>query len=182
LLMRTSYKMSDSLARATGAVYRRAWRQSVYAGCVLGGAWIGHFWGVAGVAAGVLGAVTINFLLMAELSLKETGAGWGRFLAAHRHAAQTAVCAALIAYPLAGLLRKLECGAFLTLAATSTALALFGVFAVRYAPGFFLGQDGLSLLELLRERLPAGLSAIFPHRPKLSSKNYGVKDASIENA
>jgi hypothetical protein len=50
LIFRTSYKMSDSLARATGAVYRRAWRQWLYAGAVFLGAWLGQFWGTAGVA------------------------------------------------------------------------------------------------------------------------------------
>ncbi|HEV8176828.1 MAG TPA: lipopolysaccharide biosynthesis protein, partial [Gemmatimonadales bacterium] len=48
MLFRTSYKMSDSICRATGAVYRRAWRQVVYAVLVLGGSWIGSHWGVTG--------------------------------------------------------------------------------------------------------------------------------------
>ena len=55
MLFRTSYKMSDSLARATGSVYRRAWRQGIYAALVFGGAWVGQFWGVAGVAYGIFG-------------------------------------------------------------------------------------------------------------------------------
>src|SRR3989442_682732 len=36
-LFRTSYKISDSLTRALGAVYRRAWRQWSYAALVFGG-------------------------------------------------------------------------------------------------------------------------------------------------
>ena len=36
LIFRTSYKISDSLARAMGTVYRRAWRQAVYAVAVVG--------------------------------------------------------------------------------------------------------------------------------------------------
>src|SRR5439155_10953704 len=76
MLFRTSYKMSDSLTRATGAVYRRAWRQVVYAGLVIGGAWIGQHWDLTGVAWGVLASLTINFLLMAQLSLTVAGLTW----------------------------------------------------------------------------------------------------------
>ena len=35
LIFRTSYKISDSLARAMGTVYKRAWRQAVYAAAVV---------------------------------------------------------------------------------------------------------------------------------------------------
>src|SRR5699024_3306934 len=70
LLFRTGYKISDSLARATGAVYRRAWRQIVYAVLVVTGSWIGHHWGITGVAAGVLFAIFINYALMTNLSMK----------------------------------------------------------------------------------------------------------------
>lgn len=76
VVFRTSYKMSDSLARGTGAVYRRAWRQSVYAGAVIFGAWLGQFWGVNGVAVGVAGAIVLNFSLMLQLSSKLTDISW----------------------------------------------------------------------------------------------------------
>ena len=68
MLFRTSYKMGDSLARATGAVYRRAWRQGIYAAFVLVGAYVGKHWGISGVVIGVLCALTTNFILMAHLS------------------------------------------------------------------------------------------------------------------
>jgi O-antigen/teichoic acid export membrane protein len=86
LLFRTSYKLSDSLARATGAVYRRAWRQWIYAGAVFAGAFVGHFWGVAGIATGVAGAIIINFTLMLHLSLKLTDLGLAKLARQHfRH-------------------------------------------------------------------------------------------------
>ena len=53
LIFRTSYKISDSLARAMGTVYRRAWRQAVYAGAVIVGALIGTAFGLVWVAVGV---------------------------------------------------------------------------------------------------------------------------------
>ena len=76
LVFRTSYKMSDSLARATGAVYRRAWRQWVYAAAVFSGAWIGHFWGLSAVAIGVALAILVNFLLMFHLTSSIVRISW----------------------------------------------------------------------------------------------------------
>lgn len=76
LVFRTSYKMSDSLARATGAVYRRAWRQWIYAVTVFVCAWVGHFWGLTGVAIGASAAIVINFFLMLHLSIKLTETSW----------------------------------------------------------------------------------------------------------
>src|SRR5690606_40788918 len=43
LVFRTAYKISDCLARATGAVYRRAWRQWVYMIAVFVGAMMGQY-------------------------------------------------------------------------------------------------------------------------------------------
>ena len=80
MMFRTSYRMSDSLSRATGNVYRRAWRQGLYAALVVLGAWLGQFYGVTGVATGVLVALFINFLVMAQLGLSVGQISWLRFL------------------------------------------------------------------------------------------------------
>src|SRR5262249_37148083 len=77
MILRTSYKMSDSMARATGSVYRRAWRQAIYAALVAAGAALGLRWGVSGVAFGVLAAIAVNFFLMAQLSVSVAGVSWG---------------------------------------------------------------------------------------------------------
>ena len=69
IFFKAGYKVSDSLSRALGAVYRRAWRQWIFAGAVAFGAYIGHFWGLVGVAYGVAFAVFLNFILMTSLSI-----------------------------------------------------------------------------------------------------------------
>jgi PST family polysaccharide transporter len=83
MFFRASYKMSDSLARATGAVYRRAWRQAIYALAVVGGSWVGQNWGINGLSFGVLTALVINFTLMSQLSLDLGGLSARRFIEAH---------------------------------------------------------------------------------------------------
>ncbi|HEU4961530.1 MAG TPA: lipopolysaccharide biosynthesis protein [Sphingomonas sp.] len=73
LLFRTSYKISDSLSRASAATMNRAWRQWLYALAVIGGAIIGTRWNIMGVAVGVSIAIVLNFLLMLDLGRKLTG-------------------------------------------------------------------------------------------------------------
>ena len=68
LIFRTCSKMSDSVARATGAVYRRALRQWVYAAAVFAFAFVGHHWGLIGVSIGVAISIVFNFILMLNLT------------------------------------------------------------------------------------------------------------------
>lgn len=153
MLFRTSYKMSDSITRSTGAVYRRAWRQALYAVLVVGGAWIGQHWGIAGVAWGTLAALTVNFLMMAQLGLDVGHLSWREFWHAHEPAVYlTVVCAPVIwgsaillrhwALPPAAIVIVVSC------LALGTALAL-----ILRAPATFLGPDGQWMLETMRSFL-----------------------------
>ncbi len=151
LMMRTSYKVSDSLARATGAVYRRAWRQAVYAALVFTGAAVGQMWGITGVAAGVLGAVTVNFLLMAHISLKLVGAGWGRFFAAHGPAFLVAAISLSVGYTAAEVLRSLDVPHIAVLAAAAAAVLVALLIALSLAPRAVLGVDGMWMFAFLKE-------------------------------
>lgn len=86
LVFRMSYKISDSLVRAKGAVYNRAWRQVIYAILVFSFAWGGHFWGIAGVAVGIALSVFVNFLLMLQLSKAMLRFSWWSLFLIHlRH-------------------------------------------------------------------------------------------------
>lgn len=158
LLFRSSYKISDSLARATGAVYRRAWRQGVYATLVIGGAVIGQRWGISGVAVGVLAAITINFVMMAGLSLSMARVSWGSFLAAHRPALGLALVTGSATWILATVLRawNVPAVALLIIAVGLTAAVAF--LAVRAAPRLLLGDDGLWMLDTLRSMATAKLA------------------------
>lgn len=156
LLFRTSYKMSDSIARATGAVYRRAWRQAIYAALVFIGAWVGSRWGVRGVAVGVLASLVINFILMADLSLAVAHTTWRRFAEAHVPAVLNAVLAGGIAWLSvlalrhggAGPVLRLVGAALVTLAAM--ALALWAI------PRPLLGPYGMRMITLLGSFLRPG--------------------------
>lgn len=162
MMFRITCRMSDSLSRATGRVYRRAWRQALYAGLVFLGAWIGQRWGVTGVAIGVLGAFFMNYLLMAQLSLSLVQISWVRFVQAQLPAFRltlvvgavtlaTRVAARHLGWPPLG-------GLMVGLVAAAGAAAL----AAWLAPTLALGEHGIRARDTLRAYVlarlhPAGL-------------------------
>lgn len=171
MLFRTSYRMSDSLTRATGAVYRRAWRTALYAALIVGGAAVGHRWGITGVSWGVLIAVTINFVLMAQLSLAVTDLSWWNLAQAHAPAALLAAATLPPVWLAAWALRALHLPSLLVLVAIGALAVALWLALARIAPTLFLGSDGIWMLELLTARLPrrrtaaAGASIAVPEAP-----------------
>ena len=138
LFFRTGYKISDSLARATGAVYRRAWRQWIYAAAVFAFSVIGSSFGLPGVAAGVTGAIVLNYVLMAHLSAKLASLHWKAFVEVVLPGLVLGIASFSVSL-IALWLVPLDVG--------SMVVAAFGiccltVLLVRGWPEFFLGDDG----------------------------------------
>lgn len=158
MLFRTSYKMSDSLARSAGAVYRRAWRQVIYAGLVIAGAGVGQLWGIPGVAWGVLAAVTTNFAFMAHLSLSVVQMNWRTFWVAHLPACLLTAATLPPAWIAAQGARYAGLPALAVLAAAGAAAVTCAVLVVWFWPATFVGRDGLWIVERLRRFLPARLA------------------------
>lgn len=157
MLFRTSYRMSDSLSRATGRVYRRAWRQWVYAGLVFLAAWIGHFWGVTAVALGVLSALFINYLLMAQLSVTVTGISWPQFFQVQLPGLLLALTSAGGALVASAGARHLGLPPLAGLAAGALAAGGAAALTARLAPGIALGQHGIRLRDTARDFLSTRL-------------------------
>jgi len=158
MLFRTSYKLSDSITRATGAVYARAWRQAAFAGAVFAGALIGQLWGIRGVAIGVVAAIGSNFLLMAQLSLRLSGMRWREFAAAQLPGLALGIVVWIGTWALAGRLRELGVTP-LVLVIDTTIVALFGAVVLCWLiPSLFLGPDGRSVLRMVRAILPERFS------------------------
>jgi PST family polysaccharide transporter len=149
MLFRTGCKVSDSLARATGAVYSRTWRQTTYAALVLAGAWVGQWAGVEGVAFAVLVTLAVNFFLMAQLSLCLAALSWRSFGAAHLPGL---ALAALVGAPVAltaAVARARDLSPVVVIAAALAAI-LPCLVLVRGWPGFFLGPDGRWMARKVR--------------------------------
>ncbi|WP_345892416.1 lipopolysaccharide biosynthesis protein [Mesorhizobium amorphae] len=155
MLFRTSYKLSDSVSRATGTVYARAWRQAVFTIGVFVGSVIGQFWGIEGVAIGVGAAFGVNFILMAQLSLRVTGMRWSEFAMAHLPGLALAGVLGTGIWAFVEWLRELQLPALALLIDTALLAAAGGLLLCWILPSLFLGQDGRSLLRLLASVAPA---------------------------
>jgi O-antigen/teichoic acid export membrane protein/thymidylate kinase len=151
MFLRTSNRISDVVARATGAVYRRAWRQTAYMLCVMAGAWFGRRWGIAGVAFGVLGALMVNYTLMADLGVRLVHLSWRRFWTAHLPGLLTAGAAGALMWGFATMLRGWGLSPWAVVVVAGV-LGLGGLFLIMWAaPRVFLGDDGLWLLRQIRK-------------------------------
>lgn len=152
LVWRTGYKISDALARATGTVYARAWRQAVFATLVLLGAFAGLPWGVAGIAVGLVTAIFVNYLLMAWLSLSTIGLSWRRFAAAHAHGLWFGSAVGAVTLLAAQVVRGQGAGPLAVLAVALAVPAALVAVAVRLSPGLVLGREGRWFVGKLRRR------------------------------
>ena len=154
MLFRTSYKISDTIVRATGAVYARAWRQAIFAVAVLVGALVGQNWGLAGVATGVFLALALNFAQMAQLSLRLTGMRWRDFGQAHLSGLALAVILGPISLATATWLRHLGAGSVTVVAGVTLACTVLLPILVWVRPHLFLGPDRVHLLRALAKVAP----------------------------
>jgi O-antigen/teichoic acid export membrane protein len=150
MMFRTSYRMSDSLSRATGRVYSRAWRQALYAALVFLGAWAGQRQGITGVAVGVLGALFINYLLMAHLGLGVLQIPWLSFMRAQLPALWLAMMVGVATLATMVGTRHLRLPPLPALLAGVVAAAGTAMLAAMLAPRFVLGEHGIRMRDTLR--------------------------------
>lgn len=154
MILRQSSSMSDSLIRAKGAVYNRAWRQGIYAACVIVGAIVGQRWGITGVATGVLTALLINAVLMVQLSLKLTGMSWRVFAQANLQASLLTGVVLAESWVLATSLRGLDLPALLIVLIAGCVIAVSVLALIWFFPKATLGADGIWIVQLIGKYLP----------------------------
>lgn len=160
LLFRMSYKISDSLARATGDVYKRAWRQFIYAASIFLTTWVGHNWGLPGVSIGVVISLIINYTLMAHLSLKITGIKLLNFIKVHVNGIKISMVTGITTYLIANLMRSITEIDILILTLSSFAFVSIIFVTTKVWPSYFLGEDGKWLKKNLLNKLPNKLKYI----------------------
>jgi PST family polysaccharide transporter len=152
LIFRTSYKISDSLARAMGTVYKRAWRQAVYAAAVVVGALIGTAFGLVWVAVGVSGAIVLNYLLMADLSLRTAPIGWWQFTVRQTRGLWLGLLVLAVCLPTVLALRAADAGNVLTIAGGVGVSGAVLLLAWRVAPRWTLGDDGAWIVDVIKSK------------------------------
>lgn len=160
ILFRTSYKISHSLARATGRVYKSASREGAYAAVVVVGAWVGAHWGVTGVAAGALVAVVFEFAVFTHLGMRTTGLQYSDIVSAHVPGFRLGTVVSVVAYCVATGLRMTDMPAAAVLGGTGFVVAVsVGLGLVRRWPSAFLGRDGIWMYGRLLDTLPPAVSS-----------------------
>jgi PST family polysaccharide transporter len=113
------------------------------------------------VAVGVAGALAINFLLMAQLSLKISGMRWGEFIEAHVPALKLSAVSGLAAWSMIILLRHWHLPAAVRFGiAGALGLLVVAVLSWRL-PHVFLGGDGRWMMDFLRAYLSKRLRPAF---------------------
>ncbi len=148
LLPRTSYKISTSLTRATGAVYRAAWRQWLYAAEVVVFCSVGAYHaGVDGVAIGASAAIVVHFLVMLRFSARVSAGLERHVLAMYLKHVPAAVAAVLATAGVAAAVRPLGSDA-LTLAAGALAAGLAAAVVLLLMRGAF--RDELAVVRTFR--------------------------------
>jgi PST family polysaccharide transporter len=158
----TTYTISDSLARATGVVYKRAWRQFVFAGAVMLGSWYGQRWGLSGVAIGAGLATVLNQILMLQLSRTVTSLGWGELIKSHLGAVPAFLLAAGFAYATLAVLRPLALPDVITIGASILVVGIGLLPFLRFTPRLLVGSDGMlalvAILDFVEEKFPTVLT------------------------
>jgi PST family polysaccharide transporter len=134
----------------------------LFAGVVVLGAWIGHFQGLTGVAAGVLGALVFNYLMMAQLSLAVVEISWSRFAQAQLPAVRLAVVVGAASLAAVAGSRHLALPPLVGLVAGSAAATGTAVLAAWLAPTLALGEYGIRTRDMLRASVAARLQPLGP--------------------
>ena len=153
-------KIDHTVARATGAVYRRAWRQGLYAAAVFAGAWIGQRWGITGVSVGVLIALALNFGLMIHLSLRLTSMSWRAYLAAFAPGSLLAAVTFVLVWASATGLRSLATLPVITLVGSSVITGVVLLLLLMLKPQLLLGPDAMWMLGTITKAVTHKVSAI----------------------
>jgi PST family polysaccharide transporter len=131
-------------------VYRRAWRQGAFAALVFLGALIGQRAGVTGVAVGVLAALFLNYVLMAQLALSVGQISWPRYLQVQLPAMRLTLVVGAATLAVTAGLRHLGAPSILGLLAGGVAALGTTALLIWLTPIFALGEPGVRMLGTLR--------------------------------
>jgi O-antigen/teichoic acid export membrane protein len=153
ILFRASYKISDALIQAKGAIYQRAIRQIIYAAIILLGTWLGHFWGIVGVALGVLFALFVNYIMMAQLSIRLLNMKWQDFIKPQL----PGIILGALTLSFTGLINVIDINYFsseiIEMVLTILTVSILLLILVFIFPKVILGKEGIWFVNLLLKKL-----------------------------
>lgn len=149
MYFRVAFIIGETVANSTGAVHQTAWRSAVHATLVVVGALIGLRWGLAGVAAGVVVAISTNYVLILQLSIRITGTPLREIVTAHWHGLFLAGLTGGEVLLVATQLRRLDMAPVVVLGAAGALVAITLLILIIILPRAILGEDGMWIANTL---------------------------------
>ncbi|MFA4853441.1 MAG: hypothetical protein WC599_13065, partial [Bacteroidales bacterium] len=153
VICRIFINISDTLMRATGAVYASAVRKVIIAFVIICCSWIGQFWGLNAVAIAVDVAIVIGYALTIQLSIKIIGCKLSDYLKIYKHGLMIGCILCLIIYPIVMLLRLYTSSQLLVLSTAMACSGLLMLFIVLLFPKL-LGESVIEFVRNVIQILP----------------------------
>jgi O-antigen/teichoic acid export membrane protein len=176
------YKPADCLARAKGAVYLQFCCHSLYTLCVIGGSLLGSFWGITGVAVGVVGALGVIYLLTTAVSLRLLQVGWwSGFFLMQLPGAILAMAVAALTLPITLLLRAAQVPPLAILAAGIAASSLAVVAAAVLLPRSWMNKEAFGALLSILQQYRAALKLKAKSVLRYNQAAYKMAEVLYEN-
>jgi PST family polysaccharide transporter len=154
LFFRSGYNVGAAVTKGAGEVHRLALRQWIYPVLVITAAWIGAAYGVTGIAAAVLLAIIVHFVMVTQLSLRCSSLPVRDFLAAHLPALALAGAVGAAALISRESLRGVNAPDAVVLLGSLCAVGITALVLVKFLPRLILGRDGIWFVDRLSDLLP----------------------------
>ncbi len=168
-VIRLITRLTDSLVRSLGAVYRSALRKVLFLFAIVLGLILGARYGINGIATGVLCSVIFHYILMLTLSLSLIDVSLGRFLPIYRHGTILGLLTMMISIvtqKTAGLYFDLDFRYNLILLFVDVILYLTILY---YFPNI-LGENMVQLLRNIVEKIPNRITLVEKFNKRLLVK------------
>ena len=154
VFFRVGYKIGVSALKALGAVYQMSFFILMYGAMVIGGAWIGHFWQLAGVATAVVIAMGVAYLMYSAVVLRLTDADGKQFVLLHARPFLVSLTAGGGSWLAAGVVRSAEFPDLGVLITVLLVVCLCGGATLRWRPKLVLGARSMSVAVRMGEQVP----------------------------
>jgi PST family polysaccharide transporter len=149
--LNAAHTLSDSLARAKGAVYAKFRRHAIYAVCVFAGSYIGSRWGIVWVAVGVVVATIVMYLLMAQLTNRLVGVSWKQYLLCQLPGVILGASVVAVALPVSVMMRVAQLPPLLVLPCVLIAAAVVAVVTGALLPRDWFNAVTFGALDKITE-------------------------------
>ncbi|ELR96306.1 lipopolysaccharide biosynthesis protein [Gloeocapsa sp. PCC 73106] len=146
-------KVTSSLARSSGQMYRMAWFKLIYAILIAIGAIWGLSYGIPGVTVGVTIALVIQYLLLTRLAMSLTEIDAKSVIISHVCALPLTIATGLSVWVNATLWRSLGLANIFVLLLSLSLTGSLVLLLIYINPNLFLGQDGKWWLKTIAQSL-----------------------------